>query len=519
MIKEIHVPDVGGSHVDVIELLVKVGDTIKVEDPLLTLESDKASMDVPSPFAGIIKEVKVKKGDKVAEGSVIFLIETAESAAKTNAAQDQPKMAEPMIQTVPVPDIGGAKSVDVIEIHVKSGDTVKVDDPLITLESDKATMDVPSPYAGVIETVNVKVGDKVGEGTAVVTMKTSSAPTKAVAPSTSPASEPAPVSSPVPAATKATTDFAAYDQQIAQKNNSASVYAGPAVRRLAQEFGIDLTQVKGSGRKNRILPEDVQRFVKTRMRDGGGGGAGLNLLPWPNVDFTKFGEVEKKPLNKIKRLTASNLHRNWVMIPHVTQLDEADITEIEKYRQAHKAEAEKQGYKLTPIIFIIKAVVAALKEFPAFNASLDETGENLILKKYFNVGVAVDTPNGLVVPVLRDADKKSLAVLAKELADISKKAREKGLTPQEMQGGNFAISSLGGIGGTAFTPIINAPDVAILGVSKSQMKPVYINGQFEPRLMLPLCLSYDHRVIDGAEGARFISYLRECLGNLKKLEE
>jgi pyruvate dehydrogenase E2 component (dihydrolipoamide acetyltransferase) len=424
--------------------------------------------------------------------------------------------------TVVVPDMGGAKSVDVIEIHVKAGDVVNVDDSLITLESDKATMEVPSPFAGTIEKLEVILGDKLTEGTVILQMKgkgasTPVAQTSSIAPAKTAVAHLDSKASPAPQ--KISGDFANYDRDIAEKNKASNIYAGPAVRRLAQELGVELSRVKGSGRKDRILPEDVQLYVKARLREGGGDSSsvGLNLLPWPVVDFTKFGEVESKPLNKIKKITAANLHRNWVMMPHVTQFDEADITELEAYRQANKAEAEKNGYKLTPIIFIIKAVVSALKAYPNFNSSLDESGENLILKKYFNVGVAVDTPNGLVVPVLRGADTKTIGELAIELASISKKAREKGLSPQEMQGGNFAISSLGGIGGTAFTPIINAPDVAILGVSKSQLKPVYIDGKFEPRLMLPLCLSYDHRVIDGADGARFITHLKECLSDLSKL--
>jgi pyruvate dehydrogenase E2 component (dihydrolipoamide acetyltransferase) len=524
-IQEIHVPDIGGStSVDVIEILVKVGDTVDVDTSLLTLESDKATMEVPSPFAGKITGIKVTKGNKIAEGDLIFLLDNllaASAAAPTVEAVAEVEQT----QTVVVPDMGGAKSVDVIEIHVKPGDVVNIDDSLITLESDKATMEVPSPFAGVIEKLEIKLADKLTEGAVILQMKIKGASKPvAQASSTAPVAPAKTTSAPVasktsPAPQKVSGDFANYDRDIAEKNKAAHIYAGPSVRRLAQEFGVDLSRVKGSGRKDRILPEDVQLYVKARLRDGGGdsSSAGLNLLPWPIVDFKKFGEIETKPLNKIKKITAANLHRNWVMMPHVTQFDEADITELEAYRQANKAEAEKNGYKLTPIIFIIKAIVSALKTYPNFNASLDESGENLILKKYFNVGVAVDTPNGLVVPVLRSADTKTIGELAIELATISKKAREKGLSPQEMQGGNFAISSLGGIGGTAFTPIINAPDVAILGVSKSQMKPVYVDGKFEPRLMLPLCLSYDHRVIDGADGARFITHLKDCLSDLKKL--
>ncbi len=520
-IQQITVPDVGGANdVEVIEILVNVGDVISVDDALMTLESDKASMDVPAPMAGTVTEINVAVGDQVNEGSLILSLEVAGEATTNDQVASEsdneaPAVAEPSLQQVLVPDVGGTDAVDVIEILVKVGDTVAIDDAIVTLESDKASMDVPSPFAGIITEINVKVDDKVNEGSLLLSMQAEGQVAQPATASKAP-SAPAPQAA-APAAKPANANMAAYDEQIAKANQSVSVYAGPAVRRVAQEFGIDLTKLKGTGRKNRIVKEDVQLFVKQRMRDGGGSGAGLDLLPWPNVDFAKFGEVETLSLNKIKRATAKNLHRNWVMIPHVTQFDDADITAMEKFRQENKAQAIKDGYKLTPIVFIMKAVVLALQEFPMFNSSLDVSGEHLVMKKYFNVGVAVDTPNGLVVPVIKDADKKAIHEIALELGEISVKARDKKLTPKDMQGGNFAISSLGGIGGTAFTPIVNAPDVAILGVSKSSLKPIWNGKEFEPRLMLPLSLSYDHRVIDGAEAARFITFLSACLGDLNKL--
>ncbi len=528
-IKDIIVPDVGGATgVEVIEILVKPGDTVSVDDGLLTLESDKASMDVPSPLAGTIKEVKVKLGDKIDEGSLIFTIET-EADKATSSAEPAKLSAQEVIETgadkaisaaqpaklsvqeVKVPDTGGATGVEVIEINVKPGDVVAIDDGLITLESDKASMDVPSPYAGTVKDVKVTIGDKVSEGSIILTMETMGIASK---PTHTESSSPQ-----APVAIPSQTQTSARDQEILHSNNTATVYAGPSVRRIAQEFGVKLTLIKGSGRKGRIVKEDVQAYVKRGLEqfEKGSGGAGLDLLPWPKVDFKKFGEVEVKELNKIKRATARNLHRNWVMIPHITQFDDADITDMEAFRQAHKKSAADQGYKLTPIVFIIKAVVAALKQFPVFNSSLDDSGDNLILKKYYNIGIAVDTPNGLVVPVIKNADIKSLSELARELGEISIKAREGQLKLNDMQGGNFAISSLGGIGGTAFTPIVNAPDVAILGVSKSSIKPVFVDGAFVPRLMLPLSLSYDHRVIDGADGARFISFLSQRLSDVGEL--
>ena len=416
-------------------------------------------------------------------------------------------------QTITVPDIGQAINVDVIEVGIQVGDTLEVEQAMITLEGDKATMDIPAPYAGKVTKVLVNIGDKVSQGSEICLIEATANDAARMEPSQS-AKAPA---TPAPAEAKLETKLSSSLATVANEEemivDAAGIHAGPAVRRLAREFGLDLSAIQGSGRKGRIVKEDVQAYVKSAMRQGGG----LAVAPTPQVDFSRFGDTELKALNKIKRLTGANLHRNWATIPHVTQNEEADITELEAFRKAQKAAAQAQGIKLTPLVFIMKAVVDAMRAYPQFNASLDPSGENLILKKYFHIGVAVDTPNGLVVPVIRDVDQKSVFALAKELGDISKKAREKGLSIAEMEGSCFTISSLGGIGGTAFTPIVNAPDVAILGVSRAKMTPVYQDGDFVPRLMLPLCLSYDHRVIDGAEGARFIVHLAQSLKSLKCL--
>lgn len=413
------------------------------------------------------------------------------------------------LEKVLVPDIGGVKNVDVIEVFVKPGDSIKKDASLITLEGDKATMEVPSTVSGVIKKVAVKVGDKVSEGSLIVEVAIESAAQPAAAPvkESSPSPQPPPpAESPKPAA-------ASVAEKELPRARTEETHAGPAVRRLARELNIDLTQIPGSGEKGRVLKEDVQRYLKQ------GAGGGFSVPPAPQIDFSKFGEIEKKPLSKIQKSSGAGLHRNWISIPHVTQFGDADITELDAFRQSQKIKAGDEEIKLTPLVFIIKAVIAALKAFPHFNASLDPSGEQLILKKYFHIGVAVDTPNGLVVPVIRDADQKGLTALAKELAAISKKARETGLSLTDMQGGCFSISSLGGIGGTAFTPIINAPEVAILGVSRTQTKPIYDeeSGEWLPRLMLPLSLSYDHRVIDGADGARFLVYLANSLADIRTL--
>ncbi|MBT0026909.1 MULTISPECIES: pyruvate dehydrogenase complex dihydrolipoyllysine-residue acetyltransferase [Vibrio] len=525
-LKEVHVPDIGGDEVEVTEIMVAVGDSIEEEQSLLTVEGDKASMEVPAPFAGTLKEIKVAAGDKVSTGSLIMVFETAGSGAPAApAAAEAPAAAAPTASAakeVNVPDIGGDE-VEVTEIMVAVGDTVEEEQSLITVEGDKASMEVPAPFAGTVKEIKIAAGDKVSTGSLIMVFEVAgAAPAPAAAPAQAAApAAPAPkAEAPAAAAPAATGDF---------KENDEYAHASPVVRRLAREFGVNLSKVKGSGRKSRILKEDVQAYVKDALKrlesgagaaaSGKGDGAALGLLPWPKVDFSKFGETEVQPLSRIKKISGANLHRNWVMIPHVTQWDNADITALEAFRKEQNAiEAKKDtGMKITPLVFIMKAVAKALEAFPAFNSSLSEDGESLILKKYVNVGIAVDTPNGLVVPVFKDVNKKGIYELSEELMAVSKKARAGKLTAADMQGGCFTISSLGGIGGTAFTPIVNAPEVGILGVSKSEMKPVWNGKEFEPRLQLPLSLSYDHRVIDGAEGARFITYLNSCLSDIRRL--
>jgi pyruvate dehydrogenase E2 component (dihydrolipoamide acetyltransferase) len=527
-LKEVNVPDIGGDEVEVTEIMVAVGDTVSEEQSLITVEGDKASMEVPAPFAGTVKEIKIASGDKVTTGSLIMVFEVAGSGAPAAAAPAQAAApaAAPAVaadKEVNVPDIGGDE-VEVTEIMVAVGDMVSEEQSLITVEGDKASMEVPAPFAGKVKAIKVAAGDKVSTGSLIMVFEVAgaapaavSAPAQAAAPAAAAPKVEAPAAA-APAA--ATGDF--------QENNEYA-HASPVVRRLAREFGVNLSKVKGSGRKSRILKEDVQNYVKEALKrlesgaasaaSGKGDGAALGLLPWPKVDFSKFGETEIQPLSRIKKISGANLHRNWVMIPHVTQWDNADITELENFRKEQNAiEAKKDtGMKITPLVFIMKAVAKALEAFPAFNSSLSEDGESLILKKYVNVGIAVDTPNGLVVPVFKDVNKKGIYELSEELAVVSKKARAGKLTAADMQGGCFTISSLGGIGGTAFTPIVNAPEVGILGVSKSEMKPVWNGKEFEARLQLPLSLSYDHRVIDGAEGARFITYLNACLSDIRRL--
>ncbi|AVX00840.1 pyruvate dehydrogenase complex dihydrolipoyllysine-residue acetyltransferase [Vibrio vulnificus] len=530
-LKEVCVPDIGGDEVEVTEILVAVGDSIAEEQSLLTVEGDKASMEVPAPFAGTLKEIKVAAGDKVSTGSLVMIFEVAGSGAAAPApvASAAPAAAPaasgagtPERKEVNVPDIGGDE-VEVTEIMVAVGDTVTEEQSLITVEGDKASMEVPAPFAGTVKEIKVAAGDKVSTGSLIMVFEVAgAAPVAAAAPAQSAAPAPAPAVAPVAKAeAQATTsDF---------KENDEYAHASPVVRRLAREFGVNLSKVKGSGRKSRILKEDVQAYVKDALKrlesgavaaaSGKGDGAALGLLPWPKVDFSKFGETEVQPLSRIKKISGANLHRNWVMIPHVTQWDNADITELENFRKEQNAiEAKKDsGMKITPLVFIMKAAAKALEAFPAFNSSLSDDGESLILKKYVNIGIAVDTPNGLVVPVFKDVNKKGIYELSEELMVVSKKARAGKLTAADMQGGCFTISSLGGIGGTAFTPIVNAPEVGILGVSKSEIKPVWNGKEFAPRLQLPLSLSYDHRVIDGAEGARFITYLNECLSDIRRL--
>ncbi|EJC6801805.1 pyruvate dehydrogenase complex dihydrolipoyllysine-residue acetyltransferase [Vibrio parahaemolyticus] len=509
-LKEVHVPDIGGDEVEVTEIMVAIGDSIEEEQSLITVEGDKASMEVPAPFAGTLKEIKVAAGDKVSTGSLIMVFETAGSGAPAASAAKE----------VNVPDIGGDE-VEVTEIMVAVGDTVEEEQSLITVEGDKASMEVPAPFAGTVKEIKIAAGDKVSTGSLIMVFEVAGAapaPVAAPAQAAAPAAATPKAEAPAAAAPAATGDF---------KENDEYAHASPVVRRLAREFGVNLSKVKGSGRKSRILKEDVQNYVKEALKrlesgaaaSGKGDGAALGLLPWPKVDFSKFGETEVQPLSRIKKISGANLHRNWVMIPHVTQWDNADITALEAFRKEQNAiEAKKDtGMKITPLVFIMKAAAKALEAFPAFNSSLSEDGESLILKKYVNIGIAVDTPNGLVVPVFKDVNKKGIYELSEELMAVSKKARAGKLTAADMQGGCFTISSLGGIGGTAFTPIVNAPEVGILGVSKSEMKPVWNGKEFEPRLQLPLSLSYDHRVIDGAEGARFITYLNSCLSDIRRL--
>lgn len=530
---EVTVPDIGGDeNVDVIEILVAVGDTVEVEDGLVTLETDKASMDVPSPQAGTITAMHLNVGDKVSEGSLVVTLATASAEAPTAEAPvtDTPAPAaapaSAAIIEVTVPDIGGDENVDVIDVLVAAGDTVEAEDGLITLETDKASMDVPSPQAGTIKSVHINVGDKVSQGSLVVHLEVAgSAPVEAtpVSASAPAAAAPAPVA-PAPAPKAPPVP---HHPSAATIKPTGKVHASPSVRRLAREFGVDLTQVNGSGNKGRIIKEDVQSYVKyelsrpklTAATATAAGEGGLQVLAAPKVDFSKFGEIEEKPLTRIQKISGPNLHRNWVTIPHVTQFEEADITDMESFRKEQNVVCEKRklGFKITPLVFMMKAVADALQAYPTFNSSLSADGESLILKKYFHIGIAVDTPNGLVVPVVRDVDQKGVHELSKELMDISVKARDGKLKAADMQGSCFTISSLGGIGGTAFTPIVNAPDVAILGVSKSEIKPKWNGKDFEPRLMLPLSLSYDHRVIDGALAARFAVHIKNVLGDLRQI--
>ena len=546
----IQVPDIGDfDEVGVIELLVKAGERVAAEQSLITVESDKASMEIPSSHAGVVKEITVQLGDKVKQGSVIAVLEVAE-AAETAAVASEPKTAAaPAIPAVAaietqapaaaapvasgtievrVPDIGDFKDVAVIELLVKPGDAIRVEQSLFTVESDKASMEIPSPVAGVLKELKVQLGDKVNVGDLVALLE-GAAP--AAAPSaTAAAAAPAPAV----AAVAVPAPVAAAPAMPAHQPGTPAPglpHASPSVRKFARELGVPLTEVKGTGPKGRITQDDVQGFTRAVMAGavqtqaqaakapatgaGSGSGVGLDLLPWPKVDFAKFGPVERKDLSRIKKISGANLHRNWVMIPHVTNNDEADITELEAFRVATNKENEKSGVKVTMLAFVIKAVVAALKKFPEFNASLD--GDTLVYKQYFHIGFAADTPNGLVVPVLKDADKKGILQISAEMAELAKKARDGKLGAADMQGGSMSISSLGGIGGTHFTPIINAPEVAILGLSKGQMKPVWDGKQFVPRLTLPLSLSYDHRVIDGAAAARFNAFLAQVLADYRRI--
>ncbi|MFM4900399.1 pyruvate dehydrogenase complex dihydrolipoyllysine-residue acetyltransferase [Aeromonas hydrophila] len=527
--KDVHVPDIGDDEVDVTEIMVAVGDMVEADQSIIAVEGDKASMEVPAPFAGRVVEIKVAAGAKVSTGSLVMVFEVAGAAPAVAAAPAQaaaPVAAAPVAaaaKEVNVPDIGGDE-VEVTEIMVAVGDKVEADQSLIAVEGDKASMEVPAPFAGVVKEIKVKAGDKVSTGSLIMVFEVAgAAPVAAAAPVAQAA---APVAAaPVAAAPAPVGQAAAASDFVA---NDAYVHASPAVRRLAREFGVNLAKVKASGRKGRIVKEDVQAYVKDAVKraesapaagQGSGNGSGMSVLAWPKVDFSKFGDVEEVDLTRIQKISGPNLHRNWVMIPHVTQFDEADTTELEAFRKEQNAMLEKQkaDVKITPLVFILKAAAKALEAHPRFCSSLSEDGSKLIMKKYIHIGVAVDTPNGLVVPVVRDVNKKGIMELSRDLAEISKKARAGKLTAADMQGGCFTISSLGGIGGTSFTPIVNAPEVAILGVSKSEMKPKWNGKEFAPRLMLPLALSYDHRVIDGADGARFITTMNGVLSDIRRL--
>jgi pyruvate dehydrogenase E2 component (dihydrolipoamide acetyltransferase) len=565
---EVKVPDIGDfKEVEIIELLVKPGDTVKAEQSLITVESDKASMEIPSSHAGVVKELKVKVGDKVAEGSLVLMIETAgvdaaapavisvaalaavpaEAASAPVPAAPAPAASAGAASAGPVdvlvPDIGDFDEVTVIEVMVQAGDTIKVEQSLITVESDKASMEIPSSHAGIVSDVKVTVGDKVRKGSLVAVVQASGAAVAVagsaaspVAPAAAAASPPvaAAASAPAPASEKA-LPTAALPAHEPSAPKGVLPHASPTIRKLARELGVPLDEVKGSGPKARITQTDVQGFVKGVMAGAtqtraqaakapaaaaANGGTFPGLLAWPNVDFAKFGPVERRDMSRIKKISGANLHRNWVLIPHVTNHDDADITDLEAFRVATNKENERPGkeaagVKVTMLAFLMKACVSALKKFPEFNASID--GDQIVFKQYFHIGFAADTPNGLMVPVIKDADKKGIFQISQEMGELAKKARDGKLSPAEMSGGCFSISSLGGIGGRYFTPIINAPEVAILGVCKSAMAPVWDGKAFQPRLMLPLSLSWDHRVIDGAAAARFNAYLGQILGDFRRV--
>lgn len=532
---EILIPDIGDfTDVEVIEVLVAPGDQVEKEQGLLTLETDKATMDIPSPFSGKILEMCVSAGDKVSMGDLAAIVETgvdvpaiavprAESPAQdAPVPEPEPVKAQPvpepgaMSSSVPVsvPDIGDFQAVEIIDVLVNVGDTVEPEQGLVTLETDKATMDVPSPHGGVVESVQVKVGDKVSEGNPLLVLKLVQAagqPTGKPKPA-----QPVKAAAPAPEPASAASAKAPRVAQPVDEEGFALAHAGPSVRKFAREVGVDLIRVVGSGRKGRITHADVKQYIKGRMAEAPAA-ASPGLPSVPEVDFAKFGAVEVRPLGRIRKISGPRLQASWLNIPHVTQHDSADITDMEALRNALKPSAEAKGIRLTPLAFIMRACAMALQEFPQFNTSLDSTGENLVYKQYVHIGFAADTENGLVVPVVKDADKKDVFELAKELAELSAAARDGKLSASQIQGGCFTISSLGGIGGTSFTPIVNAPEVAILGVSRSGMAPVYDGEKFVPRLMLPLSLSYDHRVIDGADAARFTTYLAQAMANATKL--
>ena len=517
-LKEFLLPDIGADAADVTEVLVSVGDVIVEDQDVISIEGDKASMDVPAAFGGTVKEIKMNVGDSVSEGQVVLIIEVAgEATAEAPAAVEEKAVeAAPApaaasasaLKELLLPDIGGDE-VEVTEVLVSVGDTIAEDQDILSVEGDKASMDVPAPFAGTVKEIKVASGDKVSEGTLILILEVEGSAPAEAAPA--PAAQTA---APAPTPSKAPT-------KPVEIVTSGSIKASPSVRRVAREFDLDLAKVPATGRKGRTTKEDVQAYVKAQLviAKSGGGGGGLQVLPYADIDYSKFGEVEIKPLSRIQKISGPTLHRNWVTIPHVTQFDEADITELETFRKEQNAIAAKQdlGLKISPLVFMMKAVAKALQQYPNFNASLSTDGESVILKKYINIGIAVDTPNGLVVPVVKDVINKGIYDISRELGEISQKARKGKLTAKDMQGGSMSISSLGGIGGTQFTPIVNAPEVAILGVSKSAIKPVWNGAEFAPRMMVPLALSYDHRVIDGADGARFITAINNYLSDLRTL--
>ncbi len=540
--KEILVPDIGDFHdVEVIEIAVKPGDAVKKEDTLLTIESEKASMDIPSPDAGVVKALRVKKGDRISQGSPILLLalEGAAAEAPPPAAPPAPKKEKPAkaakeaapaptkkqapaappapggIVTVPVPDIGDFHDVEVIEVAVKPGDVIEAEATLLTIESEKASMDIPAPRGGTVREILVKKGDRVSKGTPILKLEVAgTTEARAVG------NEPAVVQAEEPAPGQRAAPTAPGGAQTVGTSQTSRAYASPAVRKFARELGIDLGLVRGSGRKGRILIEDVKSFTRAVMTDNrvfSSKSGGFSLPEIPPVDFSKFGPVETRELSRLKRLSGQNLHRNWITIPHVTQFDEADITELEEFRKSQQDQATKKKIKLTLLTFLVKAAVVALRKYPDFNSSLTPDGGSLVTKQYFHIGFAVNTDQGLMVPVIRDADQKGLFDIARELAELAEKARAKKIRPTEMQGGCFTISSLGHVGGTAFTPIINAPEVAIMGVSRAAMKPVYVDGRFEPRLLLPFTVSYDHRVIDGVAAAEFAHYISTLLADIREI--
>ncbi|MCP9267627.1 pyruvate dehydrogenase complex dihydrolipoyllysine-residue acetyltransferase [Xenorhabdus sp. XENO-1] len=513
--KEVSVPDIGGDEVEVTEIMVQVGEKITEEQSLITVEGDKASMEVPAPFAGTVKEIKIAVGNKIKTGSLIMVFEVAGSGAAPAAAPTASAAKE-----VNVPDIGGDE-VEVTEIMVQVGEKITEEQSLITVEGDKASMEVPAPFAGTVKEIKIAVGDKVKTGSLIMVFEVAGSGAASAA-------APAPVAAPSLAAESVKAAPAA-SQPAEGKNefaeNDAYVHATPVIRRLAREFGVNLAKVKSTGRKGRILREDIQAYVKDAIKrveaapTAAAGGGMPGMLPWPKIDFSKFGEIEEVEMSRIQKISGANLSRNWVMIPHVNLFDETDITEVEEFRKQQNKEAEKKqlGVKITPLVFVMKAAAKALEAMPRFNSSISEDGQKLILKKYINIGIAVDTPNGLVVPVFKDVNKKGIMELSRELAEVSKKARAGKLTASDMQGGCFTISSLGGIGTTGFAPIVNAPEVAIMGLSRSSMKPVWNGKEFVPRLILPMSLSFDHRVIDGADGARFITYINEVMRDIRRL--